>query len=101
MMAGVHSTSYVHRAALIRCHEKAPARVPSAEEYEAWLATVEKHVADGAVRRMRNIDGAKLRRAILLLRAGYDKTYAARAIGLSSPTPLKRWLAKLPAELAA
>jgi hypothetical protein len=101
MSAAVHSAAFAGgRARRIRCSESIP-QVASAEEYELWLISVEKHVAADGVRRMRKINGATLRRAIILLRSGYDTTNAARAVGFSNAGGLKRWLAKLPPELAA
>lgn len=77
----------------LRCRSKDP---PPAVDYEQWLQS-QFRVGPHGQRGRTIITGEKLRRAVRMIRNGYSKVEAGKAIG----TDVRKWLALLPPELAA
>jgi hypothetical protein len=78
-------------AVLIAVQRKAAP--PPVAQYDAWLDSVPSDC-----RAKRKVTGARLRRAVVMQRDGYNISEIERATGYHG---LRPWIAKLPPELAA
>lgn len=88
-----HYTMPGHLGAFLACRPTAP---PPVAQYDEWLTGLRKS-ADARSRTP--LTGAKLRRAVLMVRGGETKKDIGRAIGVDSHS-VANWLNKLPPELA-
>lgn len=78
-------------AGLVRM-QSAP--IAPASAYEAWLAAAHPHHFRGS-----KVDGARLRRWVIMRRNGSDYSEIAKAFCSTAGT-VSRWLQELPQELA-
>jgi hypothetical protein len=96
---GGSSCHLVSMAIYLRVRTQAP---PPVAEYEAWY---QENAAARGKRRVgcagsAQMDGSKLRRAVVLIRNGHSLNSAGKILRHSAPA-LKGWLDRLPPELAA
>lgn len=82
-----------HQGIYVKIHSSAP---PPASEYEAWLSDI----LSGERRARLKIDGAKLRRMVVMARQGATQKECGAAVGLSQKRA-GEWLKKLPKGLSA
>lgn len=82
-----------HSGMFVVMHSAPP---PHESEYDAWLS-LQLAKTRGT---QTNITGAKLRRMVIMRRAGETYESCARAIGMSAASPARKWIIALPEGLA-
>lgn len=88
-----------HMGAFVACRSAAP---PDVTAYDEWLKAVQSSDPRGSARvgAKFSVSGAKLRRAVVMRRAGSTFRDIATALGCSTPAA-KSWLDRLPERLSA
>jgi hypothetical protein len=79
----------------LRCRSTEP---PPAAEYDAWLLA-QRHSGPRGQHGKATVTGEKLRRVVRMIRNGYSKSEAARAVGLST-TCIQKMTKAMPLGLA-
>lgn len=91
------SASHIyHRGIYVTCHSTAP---PSATEYQRWFELHRSPDPRGRSR-IKTLDGAKLRRMVVMRRQGSSLVECGLAAGITGKAA-SEWLSRLPEGLAA